>query len=104
MRTLMVGAITLVALSLCDPAQAQQTVSDVVGFLVTNQAVPTGDFQKDAAAAEAARATISRALLVNLTSMPLATASSGFLYRLNPQLGTVERATESSGGSLSSGR
>jgi hypothetical protein len=98
MRTLMVGAVTLLALSLCAPAQAQQTVSDVVGFLVTNQAVPTGDFEKDAAAAEAARATISRALLVNLTSVPLATASSGFLYRLNPQLGTVERATESFGG------
>jgi hypothetical protein len=29
--------------------------------------------------------------------VPLATSSSGFLYRLNPQLGTVERATESFG-------
>jgi hypothetical protein len=81
-----------------DVLYAQQTVSDVVGFLVTNQAVVTADFEKDLAAAEAARATISRALLVDLTSVPLATASSGFLYRLNPQLGTVERATESFGG------
>jgi hypothetical protein len=78
-------------------ATAQTTVSDVVGFLVTNQAVQTADFQKDQAAAEAARDTISRALLVNLTSAPLVTSSSGFLYRLNPQLGTVERATESFG-------
>ena len=31
----------------------------VVGFLVTNQAVPTGDFQKDRAAAEAARDAIA---------------------------------------------
>jgi hypothetical protein len=69
----------------------------VIGFLVTNQAVPTGDFQKDQAAAQAARAAISRALLIDLTSVPLATASSGFLYRLNPELGTVERATESFG-------
>jgi hypothetical protein len=98
MRTSIVVPLAMLALSLGAPVQAQQTVSDVVGFLVTNQAVPTGDFQKDAAAAEAARATISRALLVNLTSVPLATASSGFLYRLNPQLGTVERATESFGG------
>jgi hypothetical protein len=81
-----------------DGLYAQQTVSDVVGFLVTNQAVVTADFEKDLAAAEAARDTISRALLVDLTSVPLATASSGFLYRLNPQLGTVERATESFGG------
>lgn len=79
------------------PASAQTTVNDVVGFLVTNQAVPTADFERDRAAAEAARDTISRALLVTLTSAPLATSSSGFLYRLNPQLGTVERATESFG-------
>lgn len=81
----------------CASADAQATISDVVGFLVTNQAVPTADFQRDRAASEAARDTISRALLVNLTSAPLATSSSGFLYRLNPQLGTVERATESFG-------
>lgn len=81
----------------CASADAQSTVGDVVGFLVTNQSVPTAAFEKDRAASEAARDTISRALLVNLTSVPLATSSSGFLYRLNPQLGTVERATESFG-------
>ncbi len=92
------GLLLLTALPLlASPARAQTTVSDVVGFLVTNQAVPTADFAKDRAAAEAARDTISRALVVNLTSAPLATSSSGFLYRLNPQLGTVERATESFG-------
>ena len=90
--------VVLVALLLGGSASAQGTVNDVVGFLVTNQAVPTGDFQKDRAAAEAARDAIAKSLLVDLTSMPLATASSGFLYRLNPQLGTVERATESFGG------
>jgi hypothetical protein len=79
------------------PARAQNTVSDVIAFLVTNQAVPTADFEKDRAAADAARATISRSLLVNLTSVPLATSSSGFLYRWNPELGTAERATESFG-------
>ena len=95
------GAVLVLALMLApafsSPASAQTTVSDVVGFLVTNQAVPTDDIAGDRAAAEAARDTISRALLVNLTSAPLATSSSGFLYRLNPQLGTVERATESFG-------
>lgn len=80
------------------PLAAQGTVMDVIGFLVTNQAVPTADFERDRAAAEAARDTISRALLVNLTSVPLASSSSGFLYRFNPQIGTVERATSSFGG------
>ena len=79
-------------------AAAQQNVGDIVNFLVTNQGVQTGDFERDRAAAEAARDTITRALLINLTSVPLASSSSGFLYRMNPQLGTMERATESFGG------
>lgn len=108
----MIVRIVLAAVCLAlvpNSAAAQQTVSDVLGFLVTNQAVPTGDVERDRAAGEAARETITRALLVNLTSVPLATSSSGFLYRLNPELGTVERATESFGGffverALTSGR
>ena len=79
-------------------ATAQSTVTDVVSFLVTNQTIPTEDAGSDRAAAEAAADTITRALIVNLTSVPIATSSSGFLYRLNPELGTVERATESFGG------
>lgn len=90
--------VALIVLLPATPARAQQTVSDIVSFLVTNQAVQTDDFERDRAAAESARETIARALLVNLTSVPLATSSSGFLYRFNPQLGTVERATESFGG------
>ena len=78
-------------------AQEPSTVTGIIDFLVTNQAVQTGDFERDRAAAEAARDAITRALLVNLTSVPLASASSGFVYRLNPQLGTMERATESFG-------
>src|SRR5262249_22158497 len=74
-----------------------------------NQTVVTSDFQRDRAATEAARDTISQALLINLTSFPLATSSSGFLYRFNPQIGSVERATGSFGAffverALSAGR
>lgn len=97
-RVLTLTLLTAFTVALAGPAHAQDTVDDVIGFLVTNQAVPTGDFQKDQAAAQAARVAISRALLIDLSSVPLATASSGFLYRLNPELGTVERATESFGG------
>src|SRR5688572_24271735 len=89
-----IGALTLTPRT----ADAQSTVADIVNFLVTNQTIPTEDAGSDRAAAEAARDTITRALLVNLTSVPIATSSSGFLYRLNPELGTVERATESFGG------
>lgn len=85
------------ALASAQQPQEPSTVSGIIDFLVTNQAVQTGDFERDRAAAEAARDAITRALLVNLTSVPLASSSSGFVYRLNPQLGTVERATESFG-------
>ena len=57
-------AAALVAILLCLPSMAvgQETVSDVVNFLVTNQAVSTADFQRDRAAAEAARDTITAAI------------------------------------------
>ena len=89
-----IGALTLTPWT----AGAQSTVTDIVNFLVTNQTIPTEDAGSDRAAAEAARDTITRALIVNLTSVPIGTSSSGFLYRLNPELGTVERATETFGG------
>jgi hypothetical protein len=96
--TLRLAALVVICGLPASTAFAQQTVVNVVDFLVTNQTVPTADFERDRQAAEAARDTIARALLVNLTSVPLATSSGGFLYRLNPQLGTVERASETFGG------
>ena len=97
-RALRTSAVLLVLLTCPSYAAAQQTVSDIIDVLVTNQAVQTGDFERDLAASEAARDAIARAMLVNLTSVPLASSSSGFLYRMNPQLGTMERATGSFGG------
>src|SRR6476660_6393439 len=87
-----------VATSLCAaPNVAAQSVSDVLTFLVTNQGVQTGSVERDREAALATSATISNALLANLATLHLPTSSSGFLYRLNPDLGTVERATQNFG-------
>ncbi len=96
-RRCLFPALLLIALCMPASARAQDTVAGVISFLMTNQSVRTGDFERDRAAAEAARDAVANALLVNLTSTPVATSSSGFLYRLNPDLGTVERATESFG-------
>ena len=90
--------LTVATLLMPSPVRAQETLRDVLTFLVTNRSVRTDDFDRDRAAADAARDTIARALLVNLTTMPLGTASGGFLYRLNPELGTVERASQTFGG------
>lgn len=75
----------------------RQTVQQVLTFLLTNQAVPTGDFTRDREASEATRDTIARAVLVNLTAQPISSSSSGFSYVFNPELGTFERASESFG-------
>jgi hypothetical protein len=84
------------------PAFAQtpgtpQNVQDILRFLVTNQGVPTDDFDKDQEAANATRDTLTRILLSSIATQPVSTSSSGFTYRLNPALGTVERASQTFG-------
>jgi Putative MetA-pathway of phenol degradation len=76
---------------------AQDSLADTLAFLLTPQAVPTGDFVKDEQSAELTRDTIERLLLTELTTTPLSSSSGGFSYRFNPALGTVERASESFG-------
>jgi hypothetical protein len=98
-------AAILMALPFAAPAFAQETSadvktpSDVISFLVTNPpaGVRTEDFQKDQDAAAKTRDTITRALLVNLVTVPIATSSSGFVYRLDPELGTMARVSDSFG-------
>jgi outer membrane putative beta-barrel porin/alpha-amylase len=91
------AVLVALMLMLTAPVSAQETVRGVVTFLLTNQAVQTADFQRDRAAADAVADAITQALLINLTSVPIETSSSGFLYRLNSTLGVVERATPSFG-------
>ena len=91
------------------PAAAQQSIADVLSFLVTNRSIPTGDFVRDEQAAAATRDSISSFLVLELATLPVASSSGGFTYRLDPTLGTVVRSSDSFGPffterSLSSGR
>jgi hypothetical protein len=86
----------VIVLTVSSSARAQ-SVSDVLQFLITNVSVQTGDFDRDRAAAQMTSETISRALLMRLATLPVTTSSSSFIYRLNPTLGTPERATASFG-------
>lgn len=85
------------------PALAQSssttttTVDQIVEFLVLNRGVQTGDVTQDIAAADATRATLTRALLSSVATTPVGSPSGGFTYRLNPELGTVERASDTFG-------
>jgi hypothetical protein len=92
------SSVVVCATQLAHPTPAYaQSVADVLRFLVTNQSVQTGSVTRDDAAASAASGTISQALLASLSTIPVTTSSGAFIYRLNPSLGTVERATRSFG-------
>ena len=97
MTRIRTAALAIAMTALAVASASAQTVDDVLTFLVTNQSVPTGSVERDRAAAEATSVTISRALAANLATLPLTSSSGSFAYRLNPALGTVERATQSFG-------
>lgn len=91
------GVLGALALFIAAPAARAQTVSDVLTFLVTSNSVATGSIDRDREAALGTSETISKALLANLATLPITSSSGSFVYRLNPELGTVERATQSFG-------
>src|SRR6185295_11568958 len=96
-KTIWIYSLTFgIAISAASTARAQ-SVADVLTFLVTNRSVETGSIDRDRSAAQATSDTISRALRINLATLPVTTSSGGFVYRLNPELGTVERARETFG-------
>ena len=88
-------AIAIVLLSAAR-AEAQQSMSDVLSFLVTNRTIPTDDFVRDEQAALATRDTISKLLVLELSWLP-SSSGGGFTYRLEPALGTVIRSSDSFG-------
>lgn len=93
------GAVGLcLVISAPTPALAQRSVTDVLSFLLTNRSIATGDAEQDEAAAAATRDTISRFLLVELATLPTLSSSTGFIYRMDRDLGgTVVRSSESFG-------
>jgi hypothetical protein len=104
-KHLLAGAAAAVLLGapVCASAQTNagpaQTVQDILRTLLTNTSdgVQTDDFERDREAAETTSATVTRALLSAIATLPVSTSASGFTYRLNPALGTVERASETFG-------
>jgi len=91
------AALAVFGIVIASSSASGQTVTDVLTFLMTNQSVSTGSVERDRAAAAATSVTISRALEANLATLPVTSSSGAFVYRLNPELGTVERATQSFG-------
>ena len=79
------------------PLFAQQSVGEVLSFLLVNRSIPTGDFERDEQAAVATRDSISAVLLMELATLPVSSSAGAFTYRLHPTLGTVVRSSASFG-------
>ena len=79
------------------PASAQQSITDVLTFLLTNRSIPTGDFVRDEQAAAETSDIVARFLILDVATLPVSTSSGGFTYRLDPALGTVVRSSDSFG-------
>jgi hypothetical protein len=80
-----------------EQVNAQDSISEVLTFLVTNRSIPTGDFARDEQAASATRDTIAGFLVMEFATLPVTASSGGFTYRMDPGLGTVTRSSDSFG-------
>lgn len=96
-----VAAAATFALALALPrhAAAQETVQDVLEFLLTPQSIVTGDTGADTLAAATASAAISGSLATSFSMLPASTSAAGFAFRLDNQLGgAAVRSSASFGG------
>jgi hypothetical protein len=91
------GAIGLICLVWPSPAAAQQSITQVLSFLLTNRSISTDDFVRDEQAAAATRDAISKFLVTELGTLPINSSAGGFTYRFNPTLGSAERSSDSFG-------
>jgi len=103
------GLLVVFMLGAAAPAEAQDTLSGVVSFLLINRSIPTGDFSRDEQAAAATRDAVVAFLQTGLATVPVTSPASGFTYRLDPSLGASVRSSDSFGPffterSLSAGR
>jgi hypothetical protein len=90
----MAAAGALVAL--VPAAATSQSLTGRLSALLTEQQ-PTSIYVPDVPAAEATRDTVAKLFGVELTNLPTASSSGGFVYRLNPSLGVVARSSEGFG-------
>jgi hypothetical protein len=97
-RRLLPIVVAAIALAGAAPgwALAQPVGARLSTLLVEQGPAPQG-YVRDVAAAEATFSTVAGLFLVELSTLPLSSSSGGFVYRLNSELGLVERASDSFG-------
>jgi hypothetical protein len=80
------------------PLQSEaQSLGGQLSTLLTEQRTSSPVFVPDPVAAAATRDTVAGLFSIELSTLPVAASSGGFVYRLNPTLGIVERASDGFG-------
>jgi hypothetical protein len=97
MRIVTIVLVGVCLLGTASRAQAQESLNEVLSFLLINRSIPTGDFSRDEQAAARTRDAITGLLASELGTLPINSPVSGFTYRLDPTLGSNVRATSSFG-------
>jgi hypothetical protein len=97
-RTLARAALAaLVLLSVTVSSAGAQALTGQLGGLLTDTGTLPAGFVADPAAAAATRDAVAGLFVVEFGALPLVSSSAGFVYRLNPSLGVIERATDNFG-------
>lgn len=98
MRAAAIAVLMLTVLAAtARPAHAQESLSSVLSFLLTNRSVSTGDFVGDQLAAAAARDALVGFLQAELATLPTTSPAGGFVYRLDPTIGAMVRVSNNFG-------
>jgi hypothetical protein len=95
-RSMKTAAAAGVILLAVPAAASSQSLSGRLSTLLTEQQTAS-IYVPDVPAAEATRDTVAKLFGVELTNLPTASSSGGFVYRLNPSLGVVSRSSEGFG-------
>lgn len=97
MRRSTVAIVIIIAISIAAPRHAAgQSLGGRLSRLLIEQQ-PASTFIPDVQAAEATRDTVARLFAIELSNLPTASSSGGFVYRLNRSLGVVERSSDAFG-------
>jgi hypothetical protein len=96
MRVTVPTAVAALVFFFSATAAGAQSLTTVLTRLLTEQQ-PSGVFVPDAAAATATLETVAGLFSVELPTIPVASSSGGFVYKLNRTLGVVQRVSNGFG-------
>jgi hypothetical protein len=97
MATRLAASMALMLAMMCSAPLHAQSLTSQLSALLTEQRTSKPVLFGDAVAAEVTAETVTGLFAVELANLPLASSSGGFVYKLNPVLGLVERASDGFG-------